>query len=296
MLTDYTKMLKRDKLESNLDVKEVIEASKNYVSQLTLKISKVSEMSKPEQQRLFEIFNKFKFVILECEPLPNPQDNLLALSIFFGSIKKHQRSDKNGITLIENLGDSPLARTYLATTNQAHLMHTDGPFEIEPPKIVAMQCEIPSTIGGISQIVYGESVYEYLKENHLQELQRLFTHSLTITRGDQTATRAIFVEREGKIRIAFRSDSFISISIPISIKKAFDIIHEYVNNISNQLMLKLKPHQIIILENTSILHGRTSFPDNEVRKLNRLWFDGISEYSHHLQFGFIPKSKLLSSG
>ncbi len=25
-----------------------------------------------------------------------------------------------------------------------------------------------------------------------------------------------------------------------------------------------------------------------------MWCDGILEYSHHLQFGFIPKSKLLN--
>jgi alpha-ketoglutarate-dependent taurine dioxygenase len=296
MLVDNFRMVTTDEFGANLDGKEIIETSNIDINQVTLKISKVAEISEPERQKLFEIFNKFKFVILDCEPLPNPQENLLALKKYFGSVKRHKRSDKNGISLIENLENSPLATTYLATTNQRHFMHTDGPYEIEPPKIVAMQCEIPSKNGGLSQIVYCESIYEYLREDYPQELQILFTHPFTITRGEQTATRAIFVEQEGRISMAFRTDSFVSTDIPLQLEKAFKLIQEYVNNPKNQLIFKLKANQIILLDNTSVLHGRTSFPDHEVRKLNRLWFNGISTYSHHIQFGFIPKSKWLSSG
>jgi alpha-ketoglutarate-dependent taurine dioxygenase len=296
MLTDNLQRVKRDEFGANLDDKEILEASQIDITQVTLKVSKVADIYNSEQQRLFQIFNKFKFVILECEPSPNPKDNLLALKKIFGSVKRHKRSDENGISLIENLENSPLATTYLATTNQRHFMHTDGLYEIEPPKIVAMQCEIPSKNGGFSQIVYCESIYEYLRENYPQELQILFTHPFTITRGDQTATRAIFVEQKGRISMAFRTDSFVSTDIPLQLEKAFKIIQEYVNDPKNQLIFKLKANQIILLENTSVLHGRTSFPDNEVRKLNRLWFNGISAYSHHIQFGFIPKSKWLSSG
>jgi alpha-ketoglutarate-dependent taurine dioxygenase len=172
-------------------------------------------------------------------------------------------------------------------------MHTDGSADIEPPKIVAMQCERPSKNGGFSQIVYGESVYEYLTENHPQELQKLFTHPVTVTNlGGKTDTRAIFSENKGRMSITFKADSVVSTEIPPQIEKAFNIIKNYVNDPKNQFIFKLKANQILLLDNTSILHGRTSFPENEVRKLNRLWFDGISEYTQHLQFGFIPKYKL----
>ncbi|BAY49800.1 hypothetical protein SAMD00079811_74290 [Scytonema sp. HK-05] len=295
MLTGNILAVKQDDFGANLDDKKITEASKIDLSQVTLKITKLADISQSDKKSLFELFNKFKLVILECEPLPNPQDNLLALKKFFGSVKRHKRSDENGIVLVENLGNSPLATTYLATTNQAHLMHTDGPYEMEPPKIVAMQCEIPSKDGGLSQIVYSESVYEYLMENYLQELHRLFTYPLTITRGDQTATRTVFVEKEGRISMTFRADSIISIAIPLQLEKVFRIIKNYVNDPNNQFIFELKANQIVILDNTSVLHGRTSFPDNEVRKLNRLWFDGISEYAHHLEFGFIPKFKFLNN-
>jgi alpha-ketoglutarate-dependent taurine dioxygenase len=299
MLNDNIQIAEIDNLDSNLDskkIKEIIEISQAYINKLTLKISKISEISEPELERLFEIFNKFKFVILECEPLPNIQDNLLALNKYFGCIKKHKRSHENGITSIQNLGKYSLKTTYVADTNQAHLMHTDGSFEIIPPKIVAMQCERSARRGGLSQIVYAESVYEYLMKNHFQELLTLFTYPLTITRGDQTATQMIFVEKEGRISMTFRGDSIISTAIPLQLEKAFNIIKHYVNCFNNQLIFKLQANQIILLDNTSVLHGRTSFPDDEARKLNRLWFDGNSEYFHHLQLGFIPRSKLLNSG
>lgn len=286
----------QDNFGRNLHNEEILEAAKLDINQLTLKVSKIAEISNSDLQRLFEIFNKFKFVILECEPIPNLQENLLALKKYFGSIKKHKLSAPNGVSTIENLRDSSLAKTYVATSNITHFMHTDGSFEMEPPKIVAMQCEVPSKTGGLSQIIYAETVYEYLRANHPEELQNLFNYPLTITRGEQTGKRAVFTEQKDRITMCFRADSIISVTIPPQIERAYNLIKNYVNDAKNQLIFQLKPHQIILLENTSILHGRTSFPENEFRKLNRLHFNGISEYSHHLQLGFIPKSKQLSSG
>jgi alpha-ketoglutarate-dependent taurine dioxygenase len=296
MLTDNNQIVNKDNFVSSLEDKEIFEASKIDISQATLKIRKVAELSEPEQQKLFDIFNKFKFVILQSEPLLNPQENLLGLKKFFGSIIKHKRSDENGIVSVENLGDFTDSNSQLlSASNQMFSMHTDGTYENEPPRVVAMQCITPSKNGGLSQIVYGESVYEYLMENHFQELQNLLAHTLTITRGDQTATRAIFLEKEGRISITFRADSLVSIAMTPEVKKAFNLLKEYVNSPNNQLRFKLQANQILLLDNTSVLHGRTSFPDNEVRKLNRLCFDGISEYSHHIKFGFIPKTKILNS-
>ncbi|BAZ69773.1 MAG: TauD/TfdA family dioxygenase [Pelatocladus maniniholoensis HA4357-MV3] len=296
MLKNSNQIIKIDKLASNLEDEKIIEASKNYIDKLTLKISTVEEINELELQKIFAIFNKYKFVILETEPLPNPQDNLLGLNNFFGSIIRHKRSDENGIVSVENLGSFPSDKAQLlSATNQMFSMHTDGTYEIEPPKVVAMQCVIPSNHGGFSQIVYAESIYDYLMENHPQELQSLFSNQLTITRGSQKATRAIFVEIEGRISMSFRDDPVVSIIIPPPIEKVFNVIKNYINTSSNQLRFKLKTNQILVIDNTSVLHGRTSFPDNEVRKLNRLCFDGISEYSHHLKFGFIPKSKFSNS-
>ncbi|GAA6618576.1 TauD/TfdA family dioxygenase [Scytonema sp. NUACC26] len=266
---------------------DVFEVSKFNLDRVTLKISKVIEMSEQEQYRMFEIFNKFKFVILECEPVLEPQKNLLALKKFFGSIKRHKRSDKNGIVQVTNTINILDKSAQISATNQMHPIHTDGSFDIDPPKIVAMQCEIPSTKGGLSQIVYAEFVYEYLRNNYPQYLQNLFLYPLTITRGGETATRTVFIKHEGRILMTFRADSVISINIPLEIQEAYQIIKNYIVEPKNQLIFKLEKNQIILLDNFSILHGRTAFPENEGRKLNRIWFDGISAYSHAFKLGFV---------
>ena len=47
--------------------------------------------------------------------------------------------------------------------------------------------------------------------------------------------------------------------------------------------------QILIVDNTSVLHGITGFDRNSERKLNRLNFDGVSPYfSNKMLFGFTP--------
>jgi alpha-ketoglutarate-dependent taurine dioxygenase len=294
MLSDNLQIVTTDSYKANLN-EETIAFSQIDLNEITLKVSKVSEISEPERQRLFEIFNKFKFLILECEPLPNFQENLLALKKYFGSVLRHRRSNEHGIVAIENLYNSPANHVSRSATNRMHPMHTDGTADAEPPKIVALQCERNSQNGGYSQIAYGKSVYEYLMKNHPQELQDLFTHPVSITNlGGKTDTRTIFIEKEGRISISFKADSVVTIKIPPQIEKVYNIIKNYVNDPNNQFLFKLKANQIQIIDNTSVLHGRTSFPDNEVRKIHRLWFDGISEYTHQLQFGFIPKSKLLN--
>lgn len=269
----------------NLDSTKV--ESQIDLSDFTLKIGKVAEISESERQELFNIFNAFKFVILDCEPLPNAEENLLALTKLFGAVKKHhKKSDDNGILPIVDVGSS----TDLTLNHEEHPIHTDGTFYVEPPKVVALQCEIPARTGGISQIVYGESVYEYFNKYHPEELQSLFTPgSLTITKDNQTSQRAVFTEKEGRISVRFRSDKFVSTEILPQVRNAVSLFQNYINEPNNQIKFKLKANQILLLENTGVLHGRTSFPKNDPRKLNKLWFDGDSESAREIQFGFQAK-------
>jgi len=283
-----------NKFEEN-DKKPVNVYSKNTdfssinVNQITLKISKVSEVSKIEQQNIWQILNDFNFVILDCEPSENPRENIVALKNFLGSIKWHKRSEEDGIVPVRYLPNSP---GYLDTTNNIAPMHTDGSFEIDPPKMVALQCEVPSQNGGMSQIVHAQSIYEYLAINHPQELRTLFDNeAFYIERGDQIATHAIFKLENNKVIMIFRSETAdASIQIKAKVKNAFDLIKDYVNNPKNQFTFKLKANQILVIDNTSILHGRSAYARDEARRLNKLWFSGKLTYPHEFQLGFTPKS------
>jgi alpha-ketoglutarate-dependent taurine dioxygenase len=274
--------------QPDLDSKETLQASQIDLNEVTLKISKVVEISELEWQRLVDIFNSFKFVILDCEPLPNPKENVLALKNFFGSVRRHHKnSDEHGIQKIRDINSVK----DISNTNQTHPIHTDGTFYDEPPKVVALQCEVPAKNGGLSQVVDGASVYEYFMENYPEELQVLFTPgSFTITKDNQTSQRSIFAEKEGRISVRFRYDKYVATEILPEVEKAFSIFQNYVNDPKNQIMFKLQANQILLFDNTGVLHGRTSFPKNDVRKINKLWFEGDTEYAREIQFGFQAKS------
>lgn len=249
---------------------------------VTLKVNKVDKISEQEQSELLKIFKEFKVVILDCDPSPNPKENLLALTKFFGAIKLHKRSDRDGVVPVAYLPDSP---GYLDTTNLTAPMHTDGSFETEPPLVVALQCEIPALNGGLSTMVHALNVYQYLTENYPLQLPALFNpNSFLIKRIDgQMATQAIFREHDNRIYMVFRSETDDSvIEIHPEVKNAFNLIKDYVNNPSNQTVFQLQANQILLVDNTSVLHGRTSFPKESVRKLNKLWFTG----TEYINFGF----------
>lgn len=54
--------------------------------------------------------------------------------------------------------------------------------------------------------------------------------------------------------------------------KLFDYIIKYAHSRYNQLRFKLKPGQILLFDNSKILHGRTAFTPDDTRLLYRYWF------------------------
>lgn len=235
---------------------------------------------------IFRMINKYGFVILELKVSEDMKRDLLSLSMIFGTVKKHNRSDETGISLITPLEGYP---EYLATTNLEHPIHTDGPFEKDPPKIVALQCEIASMTGGLSKILSANAIFEYLVRNEPAGLRALFdSEAFTCARDNQIYTTSIFKVVENRIQMVYRYDQIVRVSIKPEAEDAFKLIIQYVNSTDNQLVFRLQPGQILITDNTVILHGRTSFPEGETRKFNRLWFYGDGDLS--LSFGFTPVS------
>jgi alpha-ketoglutarate-dependent taurine dioxygenase len=61
-----------------------------------------------------------------------------------------------------------------------------------------------------------------------------------------------------------------------NIEDCLRLINYYSNNPINQTIFKLKPHEILIVDNQRFLHGRTCFPQNSKRKMQRFWFQGLN--------------------
>jgi len=262
--------------DSSLDIKNTI-----------LEVEKVGTISEADIVKMFHLFDFYGFAVLQCKDLKNQSDDLLLLSKLFGNVTKHNRADNRGVVPITNL---PGHSEYLGASNERHPLHTDSPFAKTPPKVMALQCEVPDTEDGFTNLVSCNAIYQYLEKYDPEGLKLLFRSDIfTVKRDNQSATRAIFESRSGRISMAFRTnDSFAEVSIIQEAKDTMDLIISFINNIRNQLTFKLERGQILITDNLSILHGRTGFRKNSPRYLNRVNFDGQLEYDPRISFGFEP--------
>jgi hypothetical protein len=169
-------------------------------------------------------------------------------------------------------------------------LHTDGAFEADPPKILALQCEIAAKDRGYSRILSGEILYEYLVHKSPESLLALFeADAFSIMRGNKQLSRPIFESINQKIYLAFRFDKSVTTFVKSQAQEAFNLAVDFMKNPLNQLIFKLRENQILVADNTRVLHGRTAFTGH--RKLNRLWLDGSSTYKEEFEVGFSPRSE-----
>lgn len=233
----------------------------------------VSTLTATHVIEMMNRFAQFGFVILNCELTPDSKQDFVQLAKYFGKIIRHNQSDDLGILPITLLPDYP----DYANTQCNHLaLHTDGAFETIPPAVMAMQCEIADDVGGLTCLVDGYDVYRYLLEADPVGLQYLFEPDVFhIQRDNQSAQRAIFWhDEQGCLKIAFRSDTVAKISVKPHAQPVFERIKQYLANPSHQFQWHLQPGQILIFDNTRMLHGRTAFSPNSRRRINGLWFEG----------------------
>lgn len=253
------------------------------VEDFKIQIKAVPNMQDSEVYLLIEKFNLFGFVLIEHEPGAS-RENLLALSKYFGNIIYHDRSETDGIVPIQAIDNYP---QYVNTTAEKLSLHTDGSFEKYPPKVVAMQCEVAAVSGGFTTLVNARDIYEYLGRKHPELLLSLFAPDvLTVERNTVKATQPIFQYQGRRIYMIFRSDNSAKICVKPESLKGFQLIKEILENPQTPFRFKIQPNQILVFDNTKMLHGRTAFLKEDYRKLNRLWFDGQPDDFYPLQFGF----------
>lgn len=275
MILENTRIAESRIFDSSLAIDEVI-----------LPVTRIRDLLDNQRiNQLIYYFNRYGFCIIDCKPMQNMVEDFLLLTEIFGGTTYHNRADERGIvsvSLIEGFSE------YLGTSNKPHPLHTDGPFEKTPPKAMALQCEIPDPVGGFSLLVSCRAIYRYLLRQDYKGLQMLFNPSVfSVQRDNQFERGPIFEIKNDYIQMRFRTnDGKANICIPLEAEYIFNLIKEFVENPQNQLSFKLKEGQILVVDNTSILHGRTEFSSNSPRKLNRLNFDGISLYSSKILFGF----------
>ncbi|NEO36429.1 MAG: TauD/TfdA family dioxygenase [Moorea sp. SIOASIH] len=262
---------------------------KSNVEHNIVEAHSIKDLNASTVKKMFKLIKQFGYFIIQLRSSQH-KENLLELSQYFGSIVKHEHSDKQGIVPVTPLENSP---GYVNTTTTELPLHTDGSFAVDPPKIVALQCEVAVAIGGLTTIGDGRLLYDYLTRTNPCGLLNLFQpDAITVQRENRQSTKPIFEEHESRIRIRFRWDDAVNISVKPEDLRIIKTIKYFFNRPENMLQFKLQPQQIIIMDNSRILHGRTAFNQESKRLLNRVWFDGKSDYSEELCFGFSPRETL----
>ena len=162
--------------------------------------------------------------------------------------------------------------------------HTDGAYldsitvhqnsfrRIQPPKYVILECLTQMSIGGESLIIDGDRILNDVVNMCPRLITPLFDRSVTFFHKNIIANRVpIFEknEKEGE-RYSIRYSYDPEMLLP-------EHLIEPINYFNNEFILnkryctthKLSEREIIVLDNTRVLHGRNEFTGS--RELRRAW-------------------------
>ncbi|MEU5387171.1 TauD/TfdA family dioxygenase [Kitasatospora cineracea] len=233
-----------------------------------------------------ERFNTYGLVVLEL-PEPPTVEQLVALEKPLGNLWYHQRSGPNGISVIEPTGNPP---GFLGTMPDEHPPHTDGAYNDQPPRIVLLSCEYAEAEGGDSVLVSAAAVYQRLADKGVDLVDSLHApDALTIDRNGSISCKAAFQRVEDdRVSVCFRMDKHSSTQGSMNSSHAIEVMSEVVSAPDLQLRTTLKRGDVLLIDNSAILHGRTEFDASSGRRrMLRANFMGNGEQK--LEFGFIAR-------
>lgn len=219
--------------------------------------------------------NKTGIVVLNLATVDFETDQL-ALRALFGSVTPHEKADEHGIVRID-IGNPTSVNT--AAYAKPHLSHTDEAYCDAPSQILTLMCERAAVDGGESTFVSGQRMLEAVLDAGLP-LDPLFEPDcLTVGRmlpGSTElveSTMPVLCRRsEGIANLRFRSlDSYVR-GMRADVAKQMQVLHDFTSNPDNQFKVPLRPKQMMILDNTRMVHGRTAFDPSGGRRMNRCNF------------------------
>lgn len=263
---------------------------------LIVETDRVQNFDDSQITRMYELFNKYGLVIVQHEPVPSAVEELVDIGAYFGRPVTHDRADERGLVVI---GELEGYEEFVGSSSGPHLMHTGGTFMDWRlvPKVVLLQCELQSRIGGQSMIAPGAAAYRYFEEHDPEGLKMLMDPKIFSIRrsfagegqfaNTGVSGKAVFDNERlgnGRVWMTFRFDGKIKLEInPDAGHEVYDRLVRFFDHSHNQVNFKLQPNQILICDNTAVVHSRTAYQAGSRRKLNRLQCDGERE---ELVFGF----------
>ncbi len=209
-------------------------------------------------------FYKYGFVIFENVPT---QDNFIVnFANSIGSIRRTNFGEFFNVKSKPNPND-------LAYTSLPLAPHTDNPYRKPVPCIQLLHCIENEVGGGLSTLVDGFAVTEELKKEHPTFFQILTEIKVRFQFVDDNVVLEDWAEmiqldenkRLKQIRFSPRLDF-----VPLMDKEKLELYYAARNKISEmynsekfRIEFKLKPGDLLMMDNYRLLHGRTEYNANE---------------------------------
>ena len=178
----------------------------------------------------------------------------------------------------------------VSMTRESTGIHTDSSNRAVWPRIVALACVNPSTVGGASRMVSVHRVHHLLGERAPELRDRLYGDYIrdVVTPGSDRsessvrANRFPIFARGDRVTLRYmrywieRGHDRVSVPLTPDDLAAFDALDALLEDESLTLRFKLAKGDMVFLDNTTVAHDRDAYVDDPgaPRHLLRLWLDG----------------------
>ena len=209
-------------------------------------------------------FYKYGFVIFEN--VPTQENFIVNFANSIGSIRRTNFGEFFNVKSKPNPND-------LAYTSLPLAPHTDNPYRKPVPCIQLLHCIENEVGGGLSTLVDGLAVTEELKKEHCSFFQILTEIKVRFQFVDDNVVLEDWAEmiqldenkRLKQVRFSPRLDF-----VPLMDKEKLELYYAARNKISEmynsekfRIEFKLKPGDLLMMDNYRLLHGRTEYNANE---------------------------------
>ncbi|MER5888166.1 TauD/TfdA family dioxygenase [Streptomyces sp. NPDC001941] len=179
---------------------------------------------------------------------------------------------------------SPGTRTPGLDADDGHLdPHTDRCDGSSVADLMALLCVRQATTGGDSLLASGPTVHNHLRADHPDQLQLLYGDQHFGTVDGHVRRSPVFRQDGGAVRVAYNRFHMVralherGLSPTSAQQAAFAAFDHTLHQPGITLRLRLRPGDLLLVHNSTVLHGRTAFTHSPVarRLLTRTWIDTV---------------------
>ena len=261
-----------DGVQSKFIIKDLINEidQKNKKKNVTLWNSKLGKrpyfkfknkfFNKKEGYKAYKDFYKFGFTIIKRVPIK--KNYLIKFANLMGILRKTNFGTLFNVKSVRRASD-------LAYTSKALSAHTDNPYRRPIPGIQLLHCLKNDSEGGLSTLTDGFAVASYMRKKFPKYFQILSSIKIRYSYKDSKTIlenwgETIELNKDKtikRVRLSPRLDY-----VPVLRKdklnqfyKARSMFIKLCNSKNFMIEFKLKPGDVMIMDNYRTLHGRTSY-------------------------------------